>query len=224
MEYWNGSAWTIAGSAYAATVNTLQTFDIHIVSNTASGTVASYISGTQKSLATVDLSAFSGIAQFRVWGKTVGIAVPVYYSQAIAANESTIGWRLTTVPPTSGGATTDWTGTYAEIDEITYSDADFINSATVNQVELVAHSTTIPSGYLVRGVAVTARGRRSSGSGPQHLQLAVRSGGTVYVSGSKSLGLGYQPFTNVWEDDPATSADFTTSAITSLQYGVKSIT
>jgi hypothetical protein len=223
LETWNGSAWLAAGS-FSTSVNSLQTIDINIVSNTASGSVALYLSGTERiAPGTIDLSAFSGIAQVRMYGKTSGIGVPVYYSQIIGADESTIGWRLTTVPATSAGATTDWVGTYAEIDEIAYSDADFLNSATANQVELVAHSTAIPAGYRVRAAVVTARGRRGSASGPQHVELALRSGGTTYFSASKSLALGYKAFTNAWETDPATSAAFTTTAAGLIQFGVKSI-
>jgi hypothetical protein len=220
MQYWNGAAWTTAGSSFVVDNSELQTFDVHIVSNSASGSIALYLAGTKRvDSGTIDLSSFSGLAEMRLKCAAVGTK----YSQLIVADESTIGWRLTTAPATGAGATTDWVGGYTEIDELTYSDADFINSATANQVELFSHSTTVPAGYTVRGVAVTARAKCGA-SGPQNIQLALRSAGTTYFSSSKALDAGYGAFVNVWETDPATAADFTASAIASLQFGVKSIT
>lgn len=215
--YWNGSTFTQLGTSFTTNMDTLNTFDVH-VDFSASGSGTIYLSGTQRLTGTADLSGLNGISYVRLRG-----SLECYYSQVMAADESTIGWRLKTVPATGAGATTDWTGTYAEIDEIVYSDADFINSDTADQVELFSHGSTIPTGYVVNGVAVTARAKCGTG-GPQNLQMAIRSGGTTYVSSSIALDAGYTANVNIWETDPATSAAFTTSAITSLQFGVKSIT
>jgi hypothetical protein len=216
MQYLLAGVWTDIGSSITINSSTRQEYDIHV--DVTNGTADLYLAGNKRIAGSATLTGITDIAQARLGGCN-----QAYWSQIIVADESTIGWRLTTVPATSAGATTDWTGTYAEIDEITYSDADFINSATANQVELFAHGTVVPSGYKVRGVAVTARAKKGS-TGPANLQLALRSGGTVYVSSSNALDEGYGAFCNIWETDPATSADFTTSAITALQFGVKSIT
>lgn len=223
MDYHNGSSWVALGSDFTTLGGSLQTLDVHIVCNSASGSANVYLSGTNRlNSGTVDLSSITEIEQLKLYGNNV--AIPGYnaFSQVIATeDESTIGWRLKTVPPTSAGATTDWTGTYAEVDEFIYSDADFINTATATQVELFAHSTAIPSGYSIRGIAVTARARRSGG--PTKIQLALRSAGTTYFSGDKTLDAGYGAFVHVWDEDPATTAAFTTAAIAALQFGVKAI-
>jgi hypothetical protein len=221
LQYNNASVWTNLGSSFTVT-NVLSTIDIHLVANSASGSGKVYVSGTQRSSGTADLSAIAGVAKIRLNGKTTSIPATCRFSQVIVADESTIGWRLITVPATGAGATNDMIGGYTEIDEIVYSDADFINSATANQVELFSHSTAIPAGYSVRGFAVTARAKCGTG-GPQNLQLALRSGGTTYFSSTKALDAGYGAFFAVWEDDPATTADFTTSAVALAQFGVKSI-
>lgn len=213
----DNTTWTNIGSAATTLVDTLNTIDIHLDCANP-GTASLYLSGTERSTGTANLSHIGGVSYFRLRSSLDGD-----WSQMILSTESTIGHRLKTVPPTGAGATADWTGTYAEVDEITYSDADFVNSSTNGQVELFSHSTTIPAGYKVKAVVVTARAKRGS-SGPQNLQLALRSGGTVYTSSSKALGLGYGAYTAVWENDPATSAQFTASAISTLQFGVKAIT
>lgn len=212
------TTWTNAGTSFTISADNRYTLDIRINCD-ASGTVAIYSSGTLRNGGpTIDLSHLDGVSYARIYNTNSG-----YWSQIIIATESTIGHRLKTVPATGAGATTDWTGTYAEIDEIAYSDADFINSATNGQVELFSHSTTIPDGYRVKAVVVTARAKRGS-TGPANLQLALRSSGTTYFTASQALDLGYGAFVGVWENDPATAAPFTASSIAALQFGVKAVT
>lgn len=213
----DGSAWTQRGTSFTTSGDTLNTLDIHVHSD-ASGSATIYLSGTERLTASADLSGLSGIAYIRLGG-----SLKTYWSQIIVSDEPTIGKRARTVPATGAGATNDWIGTYAEIDEAVYQDADFINSNTADQVELFAHSTSIPTGYQVQAVVVTARAKKGA-TGPANIQLALRSGGTTYFSSSQALGLGYGAHVGVWENDPATTAAFTTSAIAAAQFGVKSIT
>lgn len=216
MQHYIGAAWTNLGSSVAVDLSSPQDVDIFI--DTA-GTAKLYLSGALRVTASATLTAITGITQF-IHGPTNVNNIQI--AHVVIADEPTIGWRLVTVPITGAGATTDWTGTYAEVDEMVYSDADFINSATAAQVELFAHSTAIPSGYRVQAVGVSARAKKG-GSGPTKLQLALRSAGTTYFSGDKALDVGYDSYEHIWETDPATSAAFTTSAIAALQFGVKSI-
>jgi hypothetical protein len=143
----------------------------------------------------------------------------------IVQDQSTIGFVLGTCVPSGAGSTSAWTGAYTDIDEAVTSDADFISSGTANQVSTFAQ-TAIPTltGYVVRAVCVSARAKRGS-SGPQNIRMALRSAGTNYFSGSDiSLGLGYAPVQTIWATDPATSAAWVNTAISSLEPGVKSIT
>jgi hypothetical protein len=103
-----------------------------------------------------------------------------------------------------------------------YSDLDFINSGTANQVSTFAINAPTLTGYVVQAVAVTARANRGSG-GPQNLKLVLRSAGTDYLGSTKSLDVGYGAFVEIWETDPATSAAWVNTAISTLQPGVKSI-
>lgn len=218
MQQKASGSWVDAGSSIDIGKSTRQTLDWHITIG-ASGSLVLYLSGTQRATSgTINLSALTNVAQVRLLG-----AANTYHSQIVGATESTIGWRLKTVPATAAGATTDWVGGYTEIDETVYSDADFVNSATNGQVELFSHSITVPTGYKVKAAIVTARAKCGA-SGPQNLQLALRSGGTTYFSSSKALDAGYGSFVEVWETDPSTAAAFTASAITTLQFGVKAIT
>jgi hypothetical protein len=220
LQFKNGASWANLGAAFATNVD-IQTLDFHIVCATL-GSFTVYVSGTQRALSgTVDLSGISGVAQVR--GRTVHSTA---YSQIIVADEPTIGWKLMTVPMTGQGSThTFTTGGFANIDETVYSDGDFIQSNTAAQVELFT-GTPVGSftGYTIRAVGVTARAKQS-GAGPTKMRLLLRAGGTTYDNGSDiTLDFGYGAYCAVWETNPSTAADFLSSEITALEYGVKSVT
>jgi hypothetical protein len=223
MQYWNGSAWIAAGT-FTASANTLQSIDMHVVANTASGSIKCYMSGTLRSdSGTVDLSAFTGISKARCWGKTIGIAYGVAYSQIVISDEATIGGRLFTAPIAGAGATSNWSGTYAEIDEIRYSDTDYVNSGTANQVSTFSISAPALTGYVAKAVSVYARAKRDA-SGPANLQVALRVSGTDYYSGTLALDFGYAAVGYVWNTNPASAGSWTNTPIATMQPGVKSIT
>jgi hypothetical protein len=218
MQYLDGSAvWTNAGSAVQQTTTRID-FDFYV--NIDSDEIGFFASATEKVFVTgLSLGHLSGVTKLRCYSDAQGR----FWSQVLVSTETTIGGRLFTVPVSGAGATSQWTGAVANIDEATYNDADFINSNTADQVSVFAATTPDLTGYAVRAVAVTARAKRG-GSGPQKLRHALRSSGTNYFSGSDiALGLGYSATCTIWEDDPATASPFSISAIANLQPGVKSI-
>jgi hypothetical protein len=226
VDKWNGSTWVTLKSFTSS--NSLQVVDLHVVSNTSSGSIDLYIAGTKRlSTGTVDLSGLSGVAQCRMWGNNPSFGGAYQdYSQVVMATESTIGMRVSTVPMTGQGATHTFdTGGYTNIDEAVYSDADFVQSGTAGQVELFTGTSVFNlSGYSVRAVALTARAK-TDGSAPTHFRFQLRSGGMTYDNGADlPLDFGYGNFCAVWENNPATLARFQPSEIAGLQFGLKSVT
>jgi hypothetical protein len=221
----DGSTWADVNSGITIDSTARQTVDMHIVSNTSSGSIKLYVAGTLRiNSGTINLSGYSGVAKLQQTGRGSGLASEVGVSQVIVASEPTIGWRLGTLVMSGQGAThTFTTGGYANVDEMVYSDADFINSATAAQEELFT-ATPIPSftGYTIKAIALYARAKNNA-SGPTQMQLSLRSGGTTYHSSTKSLDVGYAAIGNIWETNPATSAAFLSSEIAALQYGVLSV-
>lgn len=226
VDKWSGTAWITLKSITAS--ETRQVVDLHVVSNTSSGSIDLYLSGTKRlSTGTVDLSGLSGVAQCRMWGYSPSYGNAYQdYSQVVLATETTIGMRVGTLVMTGQGTTHTFdTGGFANVDEIAYSDADFIQSGTAAQVELFT-ATPVPSftGYSIRALALTARAK-SDGSAPTKFRFQLRSAGTTYDNGADlSLDFGYGNFCAVWLTNPATSAAFQASEISALQYGVKSVT
>lgn len=225
VQYWNGASFTSLTAITVGIDGVRQTIDMNVVCNSASGSINVYIAGTNRlNSGTIDLSTTTDLKKFRFYGATISsLTTDTWFSQVIVADESTIGWRLATFYPSGAGATSSWTGAYTDIDETSYNDADFINSATANQVSTFAQTGPAMTGYTVKAVIVAARAKRGS-SGPANLQLALRSAGTDYFSASHALGLGYTAEQNVWETNPATGAAWVNTAISAIQPGVKSIT
>lgn len=224
VRYHNGSSWVSVGSI-TINLGVRQTIDLRAKVNSASGLLKLYVEGTERiDSGTVDLSGITSLGKHRFYGLSVSVfGSNTWANQVVIADEPTIGMRLITRYPNAAGASTDWTGTYTDIDEMEFNDGDFINSGTANQVSTFAQTGPTISGYNVRAVGVYARARCGA-SGPQNLQLALRSAGTNYFSSSKALDVGYEAFGNIWETNPATSADWLNTAVDSLQPGVKSIT
>lgn len=220
MQALISAAWTNVGSAVSWAGYTGsgvgETIDIHIVGNSVTGTATLYTSGSERTTATVDLSAVASLDTLRV---SSGACI----SQVIVADEPTIGWRLATNYPNGNGANTTWIGDYTSVDELDYTDADFIYSATANEVETFTHTGPALTGYVVRAVGVYARAKCGVG-GPQNIQLALRVNGTNYFSSTKALSVGYTNVGHIWTQNPDTAADWLTTAVSAIQPGVKSIT
>lgn len=219
MQYLNVSAaWTNAGSTLGLS-SALGDFDLFV--DTTNGDMSLFAAGTELITVTgLSLSHNSGVANVRLYSADQ----PRCISQVIVDTEPTIGDRLYTLLISGAGADTAWTGTYTEIDEIVYSDADFINSSTNDQVEIFAISAPVLTGYTVRSISVTARAKRGA-SGPANLRFVLRSSGTNYDNGSDiALGVGYGAFWATWATNPATAAAWVNTAISALQPGVKART
>lgn len=228
VEYWDGAAWTTAGSSISIVVRGVRnTFDLRCVVNSASGAIELYVAGNPRiASGTIDLSGITELKKFRFFGASISTTNhSTFVSQVVVSDEATIGGRLMTYYINGAGASAGFTtGTYAEVDEAVNNDADFIASTAADQVSMFAATTVSAiTGYTLRAVGVTARARRGS-TGPQNLQLGIRVAGTNYFSSTFSLGLGYTPVINTWEESPATSSAWVNSELTGLQIGCKSIT
>lgn len=225
LYYDIGAGWVQAGSTIQIDLRTRQTFDLNVVCNSSSGSLNLYTSGTNRISVSLNTTAIAQLnkARFRAMFDSSGGVTRTNVSQVVIADETTVGMKVMTMYASGAGADTAWTGAYTDIDELAYSDADFINSASADQVETFAGTTVSSISALnVRAICVTARAKRGA-SGPQNIQLCLRSAGTNYFSGNKTIDTGYRAIYHVWETDPATAASWTAANAAAIQFGVKSI-
>lgn len=218
-QYWNGSAWVDIGSTYVITYGIRYTFDLNLVRGS-SGSFALYVngSGTPVLSGSADLSSITNFAKARFSGGTI------YYSQVIVSDQSTIGHRYYSKPPTGNGANTSWTGAFGDVDETTLSTTDFIESTVSGDVEtFTGAALSIPTG-VVKAVVVSTQSKNAA-SGPQNIQGCIRKGGTNYFSSNISgIGISYTPILAIFENDPSTSSSWTLSdaSAATLEFGVRS--
>lgn len=139
-----------------------------------------------------------------------------YCSEAIIANESLIGARLKTIIPSADGAETDFSGSYASVDELTLG-SDFIFASGPGLV-----STYQNSGYTgaVRAVGVALGASAGTGT----IEGVLRLAGTLYTKAVAPDPIAsVTAVTAIWEQNPNTEEAFVAGDLTSFEFGVKSV-
>ena len=216
-EYYSGGVWTAAGaSSFTLTCLQLQTLDMRV--NVAGGAIEVYSSGT-KLINVSGLTLAGSITMGRWSGPFTAQQV---ISEVVAATTSTVGVSVKTRYPSGAGNSSSWTGTYADVDEIVYSDADGLSSAASNQVSLFTHSGATLTGLTVRGVCVASRGKKGA-TGPTGVQSALRISAVNYFTATMNLTTGYLAYPGIWTVSPATAVAFTATEVTNAEFGLKSI-
>jgi hypothetical protein len=201
----------------------LSAIDIELVGNSGSGSAAVYLSQTLVGSATgLGHSGWSGVTQVQF---LVGPSSAIYVSEIICDASPHIGDGLITYPiGAASSVNTGWTGNVSSVDEIVYNDSSFVYTATSGAI-----STYYASGFSlgtnnVTAVCVGCRSKINSGSGPQHLKVAIRTAGSNYLGSAVALGVGYQAVCNVWTTDPATSSAWTAVNAAALEVGMEATT
>ena len=224
LQTWNGASWTTVATLPHAEIIATGALDFHLKAET-EGLIEVF--KNEVSLASVagDYSALAGITnvEFRSAG-TGGNAT--YWSQIIVADETTVGWRLAINPPSGNGAVNEWTGTFADIDEIAPSTSDLIVADAVNETILVSRAArTIPTQFSVAALVVSSYARKSDASVPQDMQAAVRVGGVNYFGGNEGLSVGFAPHETIFATDPATGVAWTreVAGAAATQFGFKAV-
>lgn len=227
LEYWNGSAWVAAFTAATAmAAATRFRFDVHIKIADSGGVLELYTNGSLIGSFTGDtlLTAATTLDKVTLLGLSNGSATQTW-SAVMVADEDTRPITYIGKRAIGAGGVSQWSGSYADIDETGFSDSDLIRSGTAEQVSTFiknALPATYATGYSVIGIGVSARACKGA-SGPQNLQLAARSGSSNGFSASKALATSFAPKQDVFTQNPATSAAWTYAEADAAQIGVKSV-
>jgi hypothetical protein len=220
LAYWNGSAFVYITSA--APSSALEVYDVRVIIS-ASGSISFYRNSVLVGTFSGNTAAlFTSVSSVR-FGVTA-TAVPIGISEVIIANEDTRGMNVCTLLPNGSGTTSQWTGAYTDISGTTYGDTTFISDSTNGDVSTFAASDLPSTSYDVIALSINARASIGT-SGPQNMQLALRTNSVNYFSGNVSgLSTAFGPVSNIWAVSPDTSAAWTPANINALEIGVKAIT
>jgi hypothetical protein len=220
IQHWNGTSWVIAPGSFP--VSGLRTVDIRIT-NKVAGIIEVYVNNVKVLGVSGDFSGLDTPAQF-AYSQRAGSQL--YFSQIIAADEPTIGFKLASRHPTGAGFHTAWDGTWDDVDDIVPTMTSFISTGTANARENFTKAVfTAPSSYKVKTVAVAARARRGT-TGPDKLVGSLRFGSTDHDSPAKALSLGFQTYQFFWDQNPATLLPWTLADAGSVtvEFGLKAST
>ena len=133
--------------------------------------------------------------------------------------------RIALLTPSGAGNSTQWDpsagSNYACVDEVPYSDADYVYTNIADEVDTYAASDLPSEAAVVKCVQVTARARKE-GSGPPNIAIACRTTGGDYYSADQSLQSSFASQSKLWETNPGTAAAWTTSEVNAMEIGIKS--
>lgn len=219
LDYWTGSAWVAVTGSVDLGVLTVNTLDLYF--NKTTGDFELYSSGTLViDGAGLPLSGLGSITGCRY--------LPTHFvggvaSELVWSTDSTVGAAVFHRWPSADGANTAWTGTYEDVDELAYSDAEGISSSVANDKETFVHTGATLTGYLIRGVSVNIRAKKGS-SGPTQIKGVLRISGTDYPHATaQALGVGFGAHCFVWTVSPATGIAFTAAEAAAMEFGVQAI-
>jgi hypothetical protein len=155
-----------------------------------------------------------------------GATTPVKaaWSEAVVSDSDTRLLAVYTYAPSANGTVTQWTGTAAGLSEIVINDTNGIQTNTASQIQELVVTGTTPSGYFsLQGVGITARTITNSGQ-PQNLDLGLNILGADYYTTTQAVGTFFTNNRYVWNTNPATSAAWNSSDITTIGAAFRSKT
>ncbi len=129
--------------------------------------------------------------------------------------------------PSGNGASSQLTGSdgdkvdnYEWVDEMPFNALGYAGSATPGDLDTYAITDLGAGITTVYGVQINSRMAKTEASLAQ-AKLALRSGGTVYYGTTRALSTSYVGYYQLYETDPATSAQWTTGGVNAIEAGME---
>jgi hypothetical protein len=171
-----------------------------------------------------DYSNMVNIARIVHGGGTCGGGFDNDIAMSIVQSASTLNSLSEIKPPTSNGADVDGTGTWANVDEQTYSDADQILFTAAGQHQSFKSAARTGTQAVVNGVTVSFRAWYEPG-GPTKAKPYLTIGGVRYYGTTFTLDLVAKGFQYTWGTNPATGVAFTVAEANAatLEWGVEAV-
>ena len=218
LQYHNGTAWTNIGYTYNQPGGVLN-IDIEVYVHDTLGRFAWYVGENT-------ISSLDGDTKYRTGTTIDELVIPMggstgsYLSEVIVADECTFGWRLATLVPNADHTITDFSGTYADIDDI-IDDATYQSSSTATDQQMYDMTSLYDDGFDIQGVVICYRAR-DNGSTPDYIRAMIRPSSSdvdIAYSSSHTLTTSFVDYRHIWTDNPKTSSQWTRSEIGTLLSG-----
>jgi hypothetical protein len=220
----DGTNWTVIDAVSTLVVSLRHVIDIHIKISPTVGQYELFQNGVQLRNFTGDTSSLNNAIRYINMGS--GSVAIKDYSQIILANESTVGWKLSTISPTADGGIANWTNTFAQINSIPYTnnkDTGLHTNSLVQHSFVASDITVTAAGLTVDSVWSGCRGYMTSDSTIQGVYPMLRSGGINYINTNKILSVtdGSETVEKIkWSVNPVNGSGWTQNDVNILEYGV----
>jgi hypothetical protein len=154
--------------------------------------------------------------------------IVVHSTSGTANNSWPAGVKALLCLPNGDGSTLQWTPTpsgthYSTVDEIPPSGTDYLQVATVDQVDELNFADLPSEAFSVKAVVAEAWGLKGSSSPPTRLALGLKIGGDSYFSADKDLPTSQGFVQHIWNGNPA-GGGFSVSGVNAAQLLLKSRT
>lgn len=155
-----------------------------------------------------------------------------YFDNIVVDNASWPGTtRIQAIWPTAAGANSGFTpsvdavANYTMVDERPASDTDYVRTNTSDALDTYGMSNFVPPQadvpWKIKCIQPQARAMYEGISAVTQLNMAVKTGGTVYESASLPLTTIWSGVGAVMEQNPNTSVDWTIAEIDGLEAGYR---
>ena len=234
----NSAGTTIATGTTVINTATWYFIELKVVIAGASGTVEVKLNGAAEIASTTGNFGSSSIDNIAPTVEAYGTAGvtqeydDIYVLDTTGSDNTTFlgDVHVETIYPATDSATNDqWTpdtgtNSAARVNEHTgtYPDGDtsYIFSSTVNQKTTFDMDTLASLTGTVYGVQTNLYARKDDAATRQ-IAPVVRQGGSDFDGTNAALAITYSEYTQIYENDPSDSADWTISKVNSAEFGVK---
>jgi hypothetical protein len=219
---------------YVPAIGVWNYWEVGVVFSSASGSIVVKINGAViANITGIDtINPSSGNAYFNIlqWGDNAlqGMVTDDFYicDGSGSANNTFLGdVRVFGLMPDAAGSSTQWTpngagANYECVNAIPPGSA-YISSSTAGQIDLYGMQT-VPSALEIIGVQVSYLANKND-SGSRTIQSVIKSGSVEADGAANSLGSSQSYFSDVFYEDPNTSAAWTLAAVNAMQVGVEEV-
>jgi hypothetical protein len=211
FQVWNGATFDNVGAAFNRLAsNTPYRYDVHFKGG-ADGAVEVWYGTAGGQTKVLDTSGS--------YASAVNIVRILHYSadnnayqigHEIVQTSSTLNATSESKQPTSAGADATGTGTYLDVDESSWNDADYISLSAAGQRNSFKGAARSQTQGVVTGVTASCRAWFEAG-GPTQIKPYLTIGGTRYYGTTFAVGATPTGYQYTWTTNPATGAAFTTT-------------
>jgi hypothetical protein len=227
LGQWSGTVLATGTTLYSA--NTSYLIEMYYYPKNSGGTFTLKVDGVEDCTYTGDttngLENVKGIRLGYMGGSNAGINA--YYDDVVVDDANWIGntkiqGQFVSGAGSNTGLTASAGNNYACVDEIPYSDTDYVYGDTNDLIDTYATSDLTESVTTIKCIQVSIRAAYAGTPTPTKIEAVIRPGSTDHSHATQiSPGINFTRHDRIWEVNPDDSAAFEAADLDAMEIGVK---